>query len=286
MRHIALDVSPDDMQSGDGGHVTFDPNGRPTTGGDGRSLGETIWRKVFGGDTPPPPRHATISRVSRLDTNLFAQLSEAVYDDDTMFDTGEVAVPAHKYGFKTRDFRLTDGLVAKIYEVGNAVVLAFVGTELNNRSRVGVDFGDLRADAANDVGLGDAQFAHAVEIARLLKARIGNRQLILTGHSLGGGLASLAAVATHSRAFTFNAAGVRDHVLRQYGATRQDAERLVVETYYRLDPLSNAQSNGVVLPGGIPYRPAQPIGIRRPVGPLRGLPNHSMSAILGALNNP
>ena len=55
-----------------------------------------------------------------------------------------------------------------------------------------------------------------MDIARAVHALHGDN-LVFTGHSLGGGLASVAALATGRRAVTFNAAGVNPMTLSRLG---------------------------------------------------------------------
>jgi hypothetical protein len=59
----------------------------------------------------------------------------------------------------------------------------------------------------------------------LSKSELG-APLTFTGHSLGGGLASLAALVSGSDAITFNAAGLSDITLMRYGLGAASTKRI------------------------------------------------------------
>jgi hypothetical protein len=60
------------------------------------------------------------------------------------------------------------------------------------------------------------QYEISVKNAEILNDLVGNNQLYFTGHSLGGGLASVNALATGRTAFTYNAAGLSYETLALY----------------------------------------------------------------------
>lgn len=102
-----------------------------------------------------------------------------------------------------------DGLEAAIYvnEYGDIVVV-FAGTG---------DAADVKTDVQHGRGVVTGQHEFAMDLAVSLEERYPGR-VIFTGHSLGGGLASTASLATGAPAITFNAAGVNE-------ATREEATR-------------------------------------------------------------
>jgi len=82
-------------------------------------------------------------------------------------------------------------------------VLAFRGTEPT-------DLGDWYTNLAQGA-LGPllrTQYDQAAALADQVDAAVGGADLTMTGHSLGGGLASAAAIETDRPAVTFNAAGL------------------------------------------------------------------------------
>lgn len=61
-------------------------------------------------------------------------------------------------------------------------------------------------NATDKLGIGASQYKQAVDMAREYVAKYPGADLAFTGHSLGGGLASVASIATGQPATTFNAA--------------------------------------------------------------------------------
>ena len=107
-------------------------------------------------------------------------------------------------GFSATIFRNEDG----------QYVVAYRGTtewleaqRLNATQVVIVPGNDLEADVVGAASL-SRQSEQAVALALALKGRIGNDHLTFTGHSLGGRLAAVSAIASGAHAETFNAAGV------------------------------------------------------------------------------
>lgn len=102
----------------------------------------------------------------------------------------------------------TTGLRAAVYTDGEGrYTLAFAGSN---------DVPDWLNNLAQGVGLDAAQYNQAIALAKDAKLAFGDG-LAITGHSLGGGLAAAAALATDSPAVTFNAAGVSNDTLRGAG---------------------------------------------------------------------
>jgi len=98
------------------------------------------------------------------------------------------------------------GFRAAIYQDKNGDhVLAFAGSN---------DDKDWLNNFEQGVGLPAAEYSQAVSLATEAKAAFGP-SLAITGHSLGGGLASIASLATDSAAVTFNASGLNDETIRR-----------------------------------------------------------------------
>ncbi len=70
-----------------------------------------------------------------------------------------------------------------------------------------------RRNAQQGMGYLSAQHLQAIALAQHLARAVGSENMVLTGHSLGGGLASTASVATDVPAVTFNAAGVHPNTV-------------------------------------------------------------------------
>ncbi len=147
----------------------------------------------------------------------FASLCSDVYNDRPTGDAGWMAVKPHELGrlglnasaFKAGSF------FAQLYHNGSGgFALAFRGTD---------DGPDWWSNIAQG---GFGPFAHtqheaAVALAESVDQAVRNQggHLTMTGHSLGGGLAATAAIATNSPAVTFNAGGLNSLTEFYYGSS-------------------------------------------------------------------
>jgi RHS repeat-associated protein len=139
-----------------------------------------------------------------------ALLSKAVYGERTKMGGWSEAqnIPSDvqkllenpKSGFKAK-------LYQKTINGELEYTLAFAGTEPSWKDRW--------ADVKQGVGL-SKQYDDAVKLATLLTKKLrGN--LTYVGHSLGGGLASLAALTTGNKALTYNSAALSYPTMLKYG---------------------------------------------------------------------
>jgi hypothetical protein len=104
------------------------------------------------------------------------------------------------------DFNPIGNFWATIHEGDDGrYYLAFKGTEIKN------DIRDLLADAHQASGCDQIQYDQAIELATFYQKQLDPKRegkLIITGHSLGGGLAMAAALKTYGYAITFNTASI------------------------------------------------------------------------------
>ena len=136
-------------------------------------------------------------------------------------------------GFKSQLYERTiDGKTEYVY--------AFAVTE---------DFKDWVQNGFQLIGL-SSQYSQSYKNTERVIENIGNNELTLVGHSLGGGLASYSAIKTGNKAITFNAAGVSTltigckNFLDKYTAN--------IDAYILLtDPLNIIQNNTKYLPSNI-----------------------------------
>lgn len=120
----------------------------------------------------------------------------------------------------------SSGFDADIYTDGQGrYALAFRGTDQGK---------DWATNLGQGLGFETAQYNQAVALSRQAKVAFGE-ELVITGHSLGGGLAAVGAIAADTPAVTFNAAGVKDKTLERVGidpdAARAQAEAGGIRRY-------------------------------------------------------
>ena len=131
------------------------------------------------------------------------------------------------------------GYAASLFydSVLNRVVIANRGTE-------GLIDPDGAADFRQAMGLEARQYTDAIKLAEKVHGVFGkNYTITTTGHSLGGGLASVQALFLGSTANTFNAAGVHENTLQRYGIDPESAETNIHAYYVEGEVLSRIQDS-------------------------------------------
>ncbi len=128
------------------------------------------------------------------------------------------------------------------------VVLSFAGTKASDLT------GDWKANVCQGIGLKSKQYELATATAAEFKKRFGDR-LEIVGHSLGGGLASAAALIYEVPATTFNPAGVHLATVARHGKNRSAAEDLIVVYRVRGEILTTLENGrgpiGQLMPDSI-----------------------------------
>jgi hypothetical protein len=142
------------------------------------------------------------------------------------------------------------GADAGVYSNGKGqYVVAFAGT-LPTVADLTAD-PDVKTDVEQGAGVSTAQYDQAVLLAKQAQGVAGQGNVAFTGHSLGGGLAVTAALATGEAAVTFNASGpsndtIRDATDRNPNDVRQDyATNGLVRSYSVAgEPLTTLDESG------------------------------------------
>ncbi len=164
-----------------------------------------------------------------------ALLSAAVYESDNM--VGNIAGWSSLGIAQLESYSRTStftGFAGEVYynSVQNMFVMAFRGTENSIQ--------DIITDMLQAVTGMSLQYNNAVKYGKQLVESVGVDNVMFTGHSLGGGLASAAAVATGAPAVTFNAAGLSHLRGREYSPS--------VTAYYVENEILNGIQNTTWLP--------------------------------------
>ncbi|AJK50305.1 type VI secretion system tip protein TssI/VgrG [Burkholderia plantarii] len=203
----------------------------------------------------PATRAAASKLAQSLKAQQLAKLADHVYHPNDPPPTGWKAIgndpeALKAYGLKPSDLQKPgSNFGAQMYAPDPAVfgdtmkpAIAFKGTQQL--------FGeDMSNNLAQGLGDDSPYYRNAVTIGKDLQASGAASGVDLTGHSLGGGLASAASEASGSSAITFNAAGLDPGTVAQYGgaaqasnitAYRVDGDILTGMQEGRLGPISDA----------------------------------------------
>src|SRR3546814_16495141 len=126
------------------------------------------------------------------------------------------------------------------------------------------------------MGFETGQYSDAIALAQRAEQVFGEGNVVVTGHSLGGGLASAAALATGASGVTFNAAGLSNETLESLGFNPNAVRDSVSDSgplrryIVNGDPLNAAQQDIPILPNlnmSPPNAPRHELRVDPPAGP-------------------
>ncbi len=193
------------------------------------------------------------SSVQAPATRELALLAADVYHDVSIPPAGyRVATDADlgRLGLKPQDLTSSQSAFrARVYVKGANESAEFVVAFRGSTSST-----DWQANLRQGVGLSSDHYTRALIIGRAL-ARNPQAHVTITGHSLGGGLASAAAIASGRDATTFNAAGLSNATITRANTIRSAAgigRAAQVQAFYvRGEVLSAIQDGGDRVIGAI-----------------------------------
>ncbi|MCD0260191.1 DUF2974 domain-containing protein [Xanthomonas melonis] len=127
------------------------------------------------------------------------------------------------------------------------VVLGFCGTDEGK---------DWKHNIGQGLGFDDAQYASAIQLGGQARQAFGD-QVVISGHSLGGGLAAASAMVNDIPAVTYNAAGVNDRTLERQGldaaAAKEYASSELIRGYHvKNELLTHLQEDSIPLKWAMP----------------------------------
>ncbi|MDX7989137.1 phospholipase [Xenorhabdus sp. 12] len=115
------------------------------------------------------------------------------------------------------------GFQAGVYKHNGLYIVSFTGSN---------ELKDFMASIRQGLGYNEEQYNQAVELANKALKAFGEN-IMFTGHSLGGGLASVASLATGKPAVIYNSAGVSDSTLKKMGLSPEVARELAASGLIR-----------------------------------------------------
>ena len=136
--------------------------------------------------------------MTAIDPKTYAQLASRVYDRKDIRNKMTLPQDFTELGWQDDD-PLT-GFSAGVYQNGNQIVISFTGTNEKQLK----DF--VVANIPSGAGFGSAQITRAAELVLETMRQHPDAEISFTGHSLGGGLASVMAVLFDKKAVVFDPA--------------------------------------------------------------------------------
>lgn len=203
--------------------------------------------------TPTPAQSPVASavvsgsgRTAQPGDVTLARLAQAAYDDGATLPSGwreATSVDMRAIGVRAVDLSSrSSAYKARVYVEGDGPAARYVVAFRGSTS----DRGDWISNGRQSAGLASDHYTRAMALGeRLGAARAPN--VTITGHSLGGGLASAASLASGHDAVTFNAAGLSDRTIAdaRAGAGRAGADIPDIRAYHvRGEVLSAMQDGG------------------------------------------
>ncbi len=173
----------------------------------------------------------------------YAKLADAVYDfDNVVVDNWDLIEEKDR----------SSGMQAGLYSDQDSgdLVLAFRGTESCDFPCSFSETKELVLDVAADslltFGQDGPQFDHAVSYAQDVVNRHQGRRIIVTGHSLGGGLAQAVGATFGLETFAFNSAPVPDDFIKsnQIQLSEEELQQIIYVISDIRDPVSNTDETG------------------------------------------
>lgn len=187
------------------------------------------------------------------DTVTLARLSSDVYNAVGAPPEGwRVATPADLAAVGVRPTDLTSpvsGFRARVYAEGTGAATRYVVAFRGSTS----DRSDWVSNGRQAAGLSTDHYARALQVGRLIGLS-GNRNVTITGHSLGGGLASAAGLAAGLPTTTFNASGLSAATISAANGIRATTGRSEADIrayYVRGEILSTIQDGGDRVAGSL-----------------------------------
>ena len=227
----------------------------------------------------PKVREAAGELKQHLIAQQMSLLSSAVYEDPIQAPPGWKDISSDPealkaYGLDPSDLNIEGSdFRARMFVPDGSVLgdsmkptLAFKGTSTKE---------DWENNFRQGLNIHSDYYDRAVALGKQIEEAGASDSINITGHSLGGGLASAASVASGSDAYTFNAAGLNDATVSRYGGT--DNNPNISAYQVKGEALTGLQSNVSIMPE------ARGTAIELPANPLTTLKGQLIGSAAGNL---
>ncbi len=238
-------------------------------------------RKVLIGnaDKQNPEQAAAAERLAFNNDNILrAEAADYVYRVDE-YRRGHIdALPEAPVGLEVMEGKDVPGLENAVFmskesgfgaalfksDINNETMLTYRGT--NNQV---TGFKDWATNIKQGMGLETKQYDQAMRLGRTVGNVLSGEDIVIVGHSLGGGLASAGVAVSGMKGYTFNAAGLHPNTAaRRGGMSNDEAAKLIQAQTVEGEILYKVQRDGRrYLTGGLMAAGASLGG---PVGMLAG----------------
>ena len=205
-----------------------------------------------------------------------ALMAKHVYGDKVEL-TGGWTVSNKTYELMTSDSGFKSGLYERTVDGVTEYALATAGTELG-------DWGDIKEDITQLWGE-TTQYKESAQLAETVSNDLGDSELTFVGHSLGGGLATVNALATDRNAITFNPAAVTSLTKENLGLPNETQNGTIVNVVVRGEIVDYLQSKVGLAPTGVKQElKASYLPVKQTFNTVLRMKNHMIDTVIRKLN--
>lgn len=168
-----------------------------------------------------------LSRQSQSNDYLIGLIAYGVYfkDWENMYGVERLShMQLQEIGINSSLLRdASTGFEANICRYNGLYIICFAGSD---------ELVDFYADIRQGLGYFEPQYFQAVNLTNILH-KVSKGNMICVGHSLGGGLATFAALASNTPCIAFSSAGVARNTIQQIGMDYESAKQRANEGLVR-----------------------------------------------------
>jgi hypothetical protein len=221
-----------------------------------------------GKESNDPDARAAAERFERNNTAIEkAKLAQDVYDPSKGPPTGWKNISNDpealaKHGLEPEDLKIKGSeFRSQVYEPDPAVFGNDMKPTLSFKGTTPSSLEDWKNNGAQGLNMESPYYRRSTEIGNKISTGGNPSGIDITGHSLGGGMASGASSASGSSAWTFNSAGLNGGTVAKYGGTPQPSN--IIAYRVKGEILTAVQEQGIgstLLPAALGFLVGGPVG--------------------------